>query len=95
MTITGNEINWTYSFWAQQLQSSFERHFWVSPDKSANSNPELVNKTGIYKDSVGATNLWPDYQLRCNFPIALTVVSNQASILVWKLRIPITRLFRL
>ncbi|XP_018012653.1 glycogen debranching enzyme isoform X1 [Hyalella azteca] len=70
----GNEINWTYSFWAQQLSANFTRHFHVpkSPT-SVDKRPDLINRRGIYKDSVGATDSWPDYQLRCNFPIALAV----------------------
>lgn len=69
----GNEINWTYSFWAQQIQSNFERCFWISPDGANEKRPDLVNRKGIFKDIFGATKQWPDYQLRCNFPIALTV----------------------
>ena len=68
----GTEVNWTYSYWSQLLKDNFERLFFVSTNPSDPERmPELVNKRGIYKDSYKATNDWPDYQLRCNFPIAL------------------------
>ena len=36
----------------------------------------LIHKTGIYKDSLGANKGYPDYRLRPNFTIAMTVVSD-------------------
>lgn len=32
-----------------------------------------VNRRGIYKDTVGASQTWCDYQLRCNLVVALAV----------------------
>ena len=40
---------------------------------------QFIHKTGIYKDSVGASTGYPDYRLRPNFTIAMTVVSDQKS----------------
>ena len=36
----------------------------------------LIHKTGIYKDSLGADRGFPDYRLRPNFTISMTVVSD-------------------
>ena len=36
----------------------------------------FIHKTGIYKDSLGASMGYPDYRLRPNFTIAMTVVSD-------------------
>ena len=35
----------------------------------------FIHKTGIYKDSLDASTGYPDYRLRPNFTIAMTVVS--------------------
>lgn len=44
-------------------------------DSNHNINSGLVNRRGIYKDVYGSGEgrEWSDYQLRCNYPVAMTV----------------------
>lgn len=75
----GSETTWTYEEWDEKIQNNFEKYFWISEEKINHNqiepHPELINRRGIYKDTVGATNKWGDYQLRCNYPVAMVVVS--------------------
>ncbi|XP_055637696.1 glycogen debranching enzyme isoform X2 [Toxorhynchites rutilus septentrionalis] len=63
----GTKTTWTYKQWADKIVANFEKEFYV--DESSES--QYVNKKGIYKDTLGSEIPWTDYQLRCNFPIAL------------------------
>lgn len=63
----GTKTVWTYKEWADKIAANFEKEFYV--DESSDS--KYVNKKGIYKDTLGSEIPWTDYQLRCNFPIAL------------------------
>ncbi|KAG9264788.1 glycogen debranching enzyme-like [Astyanax mexicanus] len=71
----GAKLTVPYAYWNRNLQNNFEKMFYVSQDpKDPNEkHPELVHKRGIYKDSVGASSPWCDYQLRPNFTIAMVV----------------------
>lgn len=69
---SGAETVWTLKKWADLIQSNFDKEFYVTSEMGA-----LVNKVGIYKDSVGSSQPWADFQLRCNFPIAMVAVSVQ------------------
>lgn len=66
----GTKTIWTYREWADKIKANFEKNFYVG-----NDDGPLVNKKGIYKDTVGASQPWTDFQLRCNFPIAMVAVS--------------------
>ncbi|RDB20804.1 Glycogen debranching enzyme [Hypsizygus marmoreus] len=69
----------TYKDWAGLIQASFEKCYYIplnsSDDAKYNIEPALVNRRGIYKDVYGSGTgrEWSDYQLRPNFPIAMTV----------------------
>lgn len=65
----GEKTAWTLEHWADLIQENFDKEFFVTKGSS-----QYVNKSGIYKDSVGATQQWTDFQLRCNFPISMVAV---------------------
>eukprot|EP00794_Sanderia_malayensis_P008072 gene8072-8936_t len=68
----GDEL--TFYAWANLIQSSFEREFWIDENPNEEeSEAKLVHKRGIYKDCLKATHRYTDYQLRPNFPIAMSV----------------------
>uniref|UniRef100_A0A1B6F753 Glycogen debranching enzyme n=1 Tax=Cuerna arida TaxID=1464854 RepID=A0A1B6F753_9HEMI len=70
----GSQTSWRYEEWDARIANNFESQFWVpSAPTASEERPDLVNRRGIYKDSVGATQPWTDYQLRPNFPIAMVV----------------------
>ncbi|KAJ3036051.1 hypothetical protein HDV00_003098 [Rhizophlyctis rosea] len=66
----------SYEEWNNRLQKSFERHFYIPTDaaddtKYAVGSADLVNRRGVYKDTVGASLQYMDYQLRPNLCIAM------------------------
>lgn len=71
-TKTNTTIRWTFKEWSDRIEQSFEKYFYVHE----NDNNKLVNKHKIYKDTFGASRNFADYQLRCNFPIALVVAPH-------------------
>ncbi|OAQ97566.1 hypothetical protein LLEC1_01209 [Akanthomyces lecanii] len=70
----------SYAKWAELLKSNFERCYYVplSPgdDSKYDVNPKVVNRRGMYKDLYKSGKEYEDYQLRANFPIAMTVASD-------------------
>lgn len=60
---------WTLKEWSEKVEANFEKYFYVSETNDSS----LANKRKIYKDTLGASRNFADYQLRCNFPIALVV----------------------
>ncbi|XP_035827253.1 glycogen debranching enzyme [Aplysia californica] len=71
--VNGQKVKVTYKEWFDKIKTNFERQFYISPkpDKENEPNPELINRRGMYKDSVNATQFWANFQLRCNFPVAM------------------------
>lgn len=67
----------SFKAWASKLQDSFERCYYVpndpKDDNTYNVNSSIVNRRGIYKDLYRSGKEYEDYQLRPNFPIAMTV----------------------
>ena len=70
----------TFSDWAGKIKDNFERCYYVPLDPKADSeydvNAKVVNRRGIYKDLYKSGREYEDYQLRANFPIAMTVASE-------------------
>lgn len=77
--VKGKKTLITYEQWADLLQKSFERAYYIpldaNEDGSYDIDPKLVNRRGIYKDVYGSSKgrEWADYQFRSNFPIAMCV----------------------
>lgn len=73
----GTVTRWTFKRWAEKIQQNFEKYFWINTEPVGEEpSPELINKRGIYKDTHGSTHKFTDFQLRCNFPIAMVAVRN-------------------
>ena len=74
-TNEGREIS--FGDWASRLEVNFERCYYipVKPEEDAqyDVNPAIINRRGIYKDLYKSGKEYEDYQLRPNFPIAMTV----------------------
>lgn len=66
-----------YSVWYNKICQHFEKNYYVPNDPSEDGayqvDPKLVNRRGIYKDVLGATQPFSDYQLRPNAMVAMTV----------------------
>jgi glycogen debranching enzyme len=74
----GSEI--TFKAWAKLIKDNFERCFFVpissSEDANYDVNPKVINRRGIYKDLYRSGKEYEDYQLRPNFPIAMTAAPD-------------------
>ncbi|PYH49928.1 glycogen debranching enzyme [Aspergillus saccharolyticus JOP 1030-1] len=67
----------TFKSWAARIKENFERCYYIplSPEEDAQYviDRNVVNRRGIYKDLYKSGKPYEDYQLRSNFPIAMTV----------------------
>ncbi|KAI5124195.1 hypothetical protein M0805_005046 [Coniferiporia weirii] len=78
-TVDGARRLVTYKEWADLIRANFENYYHIPLDPSDDAgyhvNPSLINRRGVYKDVFGSGEgrEWSDYQLRCNFPIAMVV----------------------
>ena len=71
----------SFSEWAARIKANFERRFWLPTDRDQAAEREgseagYIHRVGIYKDSVGASQGYPDFRLRPNFPIAMVVAPD-------------------
>lgn len=70
----------TFKSWAARIKYNFEHCYYVplSPDDDIHHDvdPVLINRRGIYKDLYRSGKPYEDYQLRANFPIAMTVAPD-------------------
>ena len=77
--IGGKKTLVTYKEWADLIQKSFEKAYFVPANAEEDGDYKidsgLVNQRGIYKDVFGSSQgrEWADYQFRSNFPIAMCV----------------------
>ena len=62
------------------MKSNFEHCYYIPVDEKEWSkydiNPKIVNRHGVYKDVYKGKKEYRDYQLRPNFPIAMTVAPD-------------------
>ena len=69
--------NVSFDDWASRIQRHFERCYYIPVDPKDDAqydvNTAIVNRRGIYKDLYKSGKEYEDYQLRPNFPIAMTV----------------------
>lgn len=74
-TASGQAVS--FDDWASRIQKNFERCYYVPVDAKDDAqydvNTAIVNRRGIYKDLYKSGKEYEDYQLRANFPIAMTV----------------------
>jgi glycogen debranching enzyme len=67
----------TFGDWAARIKKNFERCYYIPIDSKEDSryevDPRIVNRRGVYKDLYKSGKEYEDYQLRPNFPIAMTV----------------------
>lgn len=70
-------LKWTWKKWASLIQANFEKYFYIPLENEKpmvdDPNANLINRRGIYKDTLGATHSWQDYQFRPNFLVAMVV----------------------
>ena len=70
--VADDTCKWTWKDWSERIKINFDKWFFVSPE----TRDPLANKRNIYKDTVGATEEWQDFQLRPNFAVAMSVAPD-------------------
>ncbi|KAJ4380249.1 bifunctional 4-alpha-glucanotransferase/amylo-alpha-1,6-glucosidase [Didymella sp. IMI 355093] len=80
VTLPDGKSTITYKAWADKIKANFERTFYVprsaEEDSEYDVNPSIINRRGIYKDLYRSGKEYEDYQLRPNFPVAMSVAPD-------------------
>jgi glycogen debranching enzyme len=80
VTLPDGKQTITYKAWADKIKANFERTFYVprapEEDGDYDVNPSIINRRGIYKDLYRSGKEYEDYQLRPNFPVAMSVAPD-------------------
>ena len=63
----GHEIIWSFGQWSERIKENFEPYFYIVKGNSMDKSPHLINKVGVYKDTLNSGLPWSDYQLRYYF----------------------------
>lgn len=67
----------TFKEWSEKIKANFERCYYVPVDPKDDGqydvDAKVVNRRGIYKDLYKSGKPFEDYQLRGNYPIAMSV----------------------
>jgi glycogen debranching enzyme len=70
----------SFKDWANKIKDNFEKCYWIpvdpEDDLEDDVDPKIINRRGIYKDLYRSGKPYEDYQLRPNFPIAMTVAPD-------------------
>ena len=72
--------NITLAEWASKIKANFERCYYIPVDARNDGefdvDHNIVHRRGIYKDLYRSGKTFEDYQLRPNFPIAMSVAPD-------------------
>nr|CDJ90340.1 Amylo-alpha-1 domain containing protein [Haemonchus contortus] len=78
--VSSGDESWTWSEWAEKIKKNFEEQFYIGEEHNSENFVEnvepvskYVNRKNILKDTVGSSLEFTDYQLRCNYVVALAV----------------------
>ena len=75
-----NDSTITFTEWSSKIKANFERCYYIPVDPKEDSeydvDPKIINRRGIYKDLYLSGKSFEDYQLRPNFPIAMSVAPD-------------------
>ncbi|KAF2810531.1 glycogen debranching enzyme [Mytilinidion resinicola] len=80
VSIDGGDKIVSFKDWAAKIKANFEKNYYIPLDASKDSeydvNTSIINRRGIYKDLYRSGKEYEDYQLRPNFPVAMSVAPD-------------------